>query len=648
MANNGFSINVGTILDASNIPKDLEKIQAKLTKAIDIPIKIKDVDKLTGEEVWTKAVKSLRTYKDELGNTYNTIVKLNQEGKNFIHLDGTVEQEKLQKITEGARNLTTEVHKWTDSTGAIQKWTTTVDSSGQKVSTRIKEVIDEFGRITKTTTKLASEGAGKPFHKIGEDIVEISDLLKEVTTTTTKSFGQITDTVDGVTKTFNGTITTIKKVQSDGQELITTIGKYTNDAGQAVEVTKQLNKEGIQVGTTQRKITQDLTNTGNALKSTSKNVDIVKNSAGEIVETIVTINEQGERLRTTITTSDNGLGRLTTTTRVYNETLQKEVSLHQESVNNQVKEQEALEQQNRLKQQLLTTTTQEEHIITRNNQALWATVTTTKEQTHEYGEVTTKVIQYTDALGNLVTETTKEDAQGRALAQSTKTVEQQMNKTADATNRMGNAAKNSSNGVKTLGSSFASALAQLTRFYVASLPLRAITTVISEAKSAVKDFDEAITEMGKVSDYSGEKLRKYTENLGNLGKEVARTRTEMTEATTGWLKAGYSEEDAAQLAKISSLLQNTADEEFSAAEATSILVSQLKAYHMEADEAIRVTDIINAVSAEQAVSSADIAKGLTVASASMATFGNSIEETTALLTAGTTIFQGRSQQVARG
>lgn len=122
----------------------------------------------------------------------------------------------------------------------------------------------------------------------------------------------------------------------------------------------------------------------------------------------------------------------------------------------------------------------------------------------------------------------------------------------------------------------------------------------------------------------------------------------MTEAATGWLKAGYSEEDAAKLAKYSSLLQNTADEELSAADATSILVSQLKAYHMEADEAIKVTDIINKVSAEQAVSSSDIAKGLTVASASMSTFGNNIEQTTALLTAGTTIFQGRSQQVARG
>lgn len=122
----------------------------------------------------------------------------------------------------------------------------------------------------------------------------------------------------------------------------------------------------------------------------------------------------------------------------------------------------------------------------------------------------------------------------------------------------------------------------------------------------------------------------------------------MVEAATGWIKAGYSDEDAAQLARFSALLQNTADEELSGAEATSILVSQLKAYHMETNEAIKVTDIINQVSADFAVSSGDISKGLTVASASMATFGNSIEQTTALLTAGTTVFQNKSQQVARG
>lgn len=629
MADN-FSINVSTILDTSNVPKDLEKIQAKLTKAIDVPIRIKDIDNKTGEVVWQKAVKSLRTYKDELGNTYNTIVKLNQEGQNFIHIDGTVEQEKLRKITESAKILTTEVHKWADSSGAIQKWTTTIDDSGRRVSTRVKEVIDDMGNIITTTQKFEG-GAGQPFRKMGEDIVEVSELLKETTTETKTSFEKITDTVNGVTQTFDGTVTTIKKVSSNGEELTTVISKYTNDLGQAVERTEQFNKAGIQVATTQRKISQDLTNTDNALKSTSKNVDIVKTDTGEIVKTIVTVNEQGERLRTTITTVDNGLGRVTTTTRVYNETLQKEVSLHQESVNNQVKETEAIEQQNRLKQQLLTTTKQEEQVIARNGTTLKATVTTIKEQTHEYGEVTTKVIKYKDALGNLVTETTKEDAQGKALAQSTKTVEQEMNKAADSTNKMGNAAQNSSGKVQTLGGNFASALSQLTKFYLASLPLRAVTTIISETAEAVKGFDAAITEMGKVTDYQGEQLRKYTEDLGELGKEVARTRTEITSAATGWLKAGYSEEDAAKLAKYSSLLQNTADEELSAADATSILVSQLKAYHMEADEAIKVTDIINKVSAEQAVSSADISKGLQQASSSMATFGNTIEQTTALM-----------------
>ena len=637
MANN-FSINVGTILDTSNVPKDLEKIQAKLTKAIDIPIRIKDVDNKTGEVVWQKAVKSLRTYKDELGNTYNTIVKLNQEGQNFIHIDGTVEQEKLRKITESAKVLTTEVHKWADSSGAIQKWTTTIDDSGRRVSTRVKEVIDDMGNITKITSKLASEGAGKPFHKLGKDIVEVSELLKETTTETKTSFGKITDTVNGVTQTFDGTITTIKKMSSNGEELTTVISKYTNDMGQAVEKTEQFNKAGVQVATTMRKIGDVPT-----VKSTSKETLINKDGVKTVTEYVNGI----ATLRTVTSQSVDSFGKLTKEVKVYDEQTHKLISTHKELINNQQQQLKLDEQQKQLKQQLVKATQQEEQIITRNGTTLKANVTTIKEQTHEYGEVTTKIIKYKDALGNLVTETTKEDAQGRALAQSTKTVEQEMNKAADATNKMGNAAQNSSGKVQTLGGSFASALSQLTRFYLASLPLRAVTKIISETTEAVKDFDAAITEMGKVTDYQGEQLRKYAEDLGNLGKEVARTRTEMVEGATGWLKAGYSEEDAAKLAKYSALLQNTADEELSAADATSILVSQLKAYHMEADEAIKITDIINKVSAEQAVSSADISKGLQQASSSMATFGNTIEQTTALLTGGTTIFQGQSQRVAR-
>lgn len=266
------------------------------------------------------------------------------------------------------------------------------------------------------------------------------------------------------------------------------------------------------------------------------------------------------------------------------------------------------------------------------NTSVTRVIKTTEDTEGKTKQVVKSTYEWVDAYGRLNTSVTTLDENGNQLAPTITTVSNDIRE-------MGNEAETASNKLNILNG-----IINLLKREAIQMLYRAIT----EAINVVKDFDAAITEMGKVTDYSGEKLRNYTKTLGDLGKEVARTRTEMTEAATGWLKAGYSEEDAALLSKYSALLQNTADEELSASEATSILVSQLKAYHMEVDDAIKVTDIINKVSAEQAVSSYDISQGLTVASAAMGTFGNSIEETTALLTAGTTVFQGRSTQVARG
>ena len=86
----------------------------------------------------------------------------------------------------------------------------------------------------------------------------------------------------------------------------------------------------------------------------------------------------------------------------------------------------------------------------------------------------------------------------------------------------------------------------------------------------------------------------------------------------------------------------------STSQATDILTSVIKAYNIKANDAIQVTDKINNVSAKFAVSSGDLGNGLKVSSASMSTFGNSIDQTMGMLTAGTTIFQHQSSRVARG
>lgn len=98
-------------------------------------------------------------------------------------------------------------------------------------------------------------------------------------------------------------------------------------------------------------------------------------------------------------------------------------------------------------------------------------------------------------------------------------------------------------------------------------------------------------------------------------------------------KSGYSDEDSATLAQISSMFQNVADEQISAGESANFLISQMIAFGVEAKDAINIVDKINEVSNQYAVSSSDLATGLSVVASSSSAMGNSLDETMALMTA---------------
>lgn len=81
------------------------------------------------------------------------------------------------------------------------------------------------------------------------------------------------------------------------------------------------------------------------------------------------------------------------------------------------------------------------------------------------------------------------------------------------------------------------------------------------------------------------------------------------------------------------LYQNIADEEVSTSDATALIVSQMKAFNVEAEDSMKIIDQINEVSNNFAVSSADLATAIPKVSATMAQAGNSMSETLALVTA---------------
>ena len=160
---------------------------------------------------------------------------------------------------------------------------------------------------------------------------------------------------------------------------------------------------------------------------------------------------------------------------------------------------------------------------------------------------------------------------------------------------IGDATKTAAKSVKSLGSDFVSTLGKVTKFAAVTSIIGAFTTSVTEAVKAVKDLDDAMIDYEKVSDLSGDAMSAYVDKLSDLGDAVYRNKTEMTESATLMKQAGYSDDDSAKLAQMANLYMNIADNEESAADASSMLIGQMKSFNISADDSIQIIDGINEV-----------------------------------------------------
>lgn len=125
----------------------------------------------------------------------------------------------------------------------------------------------------------------------------------------------------------------------------------------------------------------------------------------------------------------------------------------------------------------------------------------------------------------------------------------------------------------------------------------------------------------------------------------------MVEGATEFRKNGFNDQDAAQLAQVSAMFQNVADEEMSAGESASFLISQLIAFNQNtgdvAGNANHIADAINEVANNFAVGTGDLATGLKIVASTSSAMGNSLEQTIGLMTAITEQTKN-SSKAARG
>ena len=111
----------------------------------------------------------------------------------------------------------------------------------------------------------------------------------------------------------------------------------------------------------------------------------------------------------------------------------------------------------------------------------------------------------------------------------------------------------------------------------------------------------------------------------------------MLEGATQFRKNGFNDEDSAQLAQVAAMFSNVADEEVSAADSASFLISQLIAFNQTSGDvaanATHIVDSVNSVSNTFSVSSRDLSRALGIVASTSSAMGNSMESTLGMVTA---------------
>ena len=162
--------------------------------------------------------------------------------------------------------------------------------------------------------------------------------------------------------------------------------------------------------------------------------------------------------------------------------------------------------------------------------------------------------------------------------------------------------------------------------------MRMLWNELKQGLVYVKEFDTALAQLKFVTESNNDQIEKFKREIRGVSKEVAETSTNLAQSATEWSRLGYNIEDSLTLTEASARYAKVG---FTDTEtATTNLISTLKAFEYEAEDAIGIVDKFINVDNKFAISAEEIGSGLTRSAAALKVAGNDLSESIALTTAG--------------
>lgn len=161
---------------------------------------------------------------------------------------------------------------------------------------------------------------------------------------------------------------------------------------------------------------------------------------------------------------------------------------------------------------------------------------------------------------------------------------------------------------------------------------------IGEGIDTIRDLDEAMTEVRKVSEATESQYESFQNTVSATAKEIASTNKELLNSSADFLRLGYSLDQAESLAKNATLFVNVGDG-VDITEATEDMITAMKAFDIKAEDSIKIVDDYNQIGNKFALSATDIGEAMKRSASALETGNNSFEESIALITAMNEIVQ---------
>ena len=210
------------------------------------------------------------------------------------------------------------------------------------------------------------------------------------------------------------------------------------------------------------------------------------------------------------------------------------------------------------------------------------------------------------------------------------------NDASKAVTKLDSVTKKLNTSTKQANSSFSNSQGTISRLISTYFSFYTVINKLKQSFEIVKDMDEAMTEMRKVSDETVASLEKYTLSTFDTANTIGTTGLNLQKSTADWMRLGKSIEEASSLAQDTAILLNVSEFD-SVDEATESMVSMTQAYQELSSNDI--VDKLNLTGNNYSIATDELAKSLQKSSSALKTAKNDFDEAIALTVAGNSVVQ---------